>query len=251
MAVNLSSITRTRRMQAPKMLLAGDTKIGKSTFAAQAPNAIGICTEDGLAGIDANAFPLCRSLDEVYEAIGSLMAEQHDYQTVFLDSLDWTEPLIHEHVCRANRWDTIESPGYGKGYIAAAGEWRTLLDGFEALRQERNMAVVLISHVKQKRVESPTHEGYDAWVLKLHDRASALCLEWADVVGFAAHRIAIRKTDAGLGQKEAKAVTTGERVLHLEAHPAYPSGSRFGLKDCPLSWDAFAAQLSTPAALAA
>ncbi len=251
MSINLSSITRTRRMQAPKMLLAGDTKIGKSTFASMAPGAIGICTEDGLAGIDANAFPLCRSLDDVYEAIGALMAEQHEYQTVFLDSLDWTEPLIHEHVCRANRWDSIESPGYGKGYIAAAAEWRTLLDGFEALRQERQMAVVLISHVKQKRVESPTHEGYDAWVLKLHDRASALCLEWADVVGFAAHRIAIRKTDAGFGQKEAKAVTTGERVLHLEAHPAYPSGSRFGLKDCPLSWDAFASQLSTPAALAA
>ena len=251
MAINLASITRTRRMQAPKMLLAGDTKIGKSTFASMAPGAIGICTEDGLAGIDANAFPLCKSLDDVYEAIGALMSEQHDYQTVFLDSLDWTEPLIHEHVCRANRWDSIESPGYGKGYIAAAAEWRTLLDGFEALRQEREMAVVLISHVKQKRVESPTHEGYDAWVLKLHDRASALCLEWADVVGFAAHRIAIRKTDAGFGQKEAKAVTTGERILHLEAHPAYPSGSRFGLKDCPLSWDAFASQLIPPAALAA
>jgi hypothetical protein len=251
MSINLASITRTRRMQAPKMLLAGDTKIGKSTFAATAPGAIGICTEDGLSGIDAQAFPLCKSLDDVYDAIGSLMAEPHDYQTVFLDSLDWTEPLIHEHVCRANRWDTIESPGYGKGYIAAAAEWRTLLDGFEALRQERQMAVILISHVKQKRIESPTHEGYDAWVLKLHDRASALCLEWADVVGFAAHRIAIRKTDAGFGQKEAKAVTTGERVLHLEAHPAYPSGSRFGLKDCSLSWDALASQLVSPAALAA
>lgn len=251
MSINLSSITRTRRMQAPKMLLAGDTKIGKSTFASMAPGAIGICTEDGLAGIDAHAFPLCRSLDDIYEAIGVLMTEQHEYQTVFLDSLDWTEPLIHEHVCRANRWDSIESPGYGKGYIAAAAEWRTLLDGFEALRQERSMAVVLVSHVKQKRIESPTHEGYDAWVLKLHDRASALCLEWADVVGFAAHRIAIRKTDTGFGQKEAKAVTTGERMLHLEAHPAYPSGSRFGLKDCSLSWDAFASQLATPAALAA
>lgn len=251
MSINLSSITRTRRMQAPKMLLAGDTKIGKSTFASMAPGAIGICTEDGLAGIDAHAFPLCRSLDDIYEAIGVLMTEQHEYQTVFLDSLDWTEPLIHEHVCRANRWDSIESPGYGKGYIAAAAEWRTLLDGFEALRQERSMAVVLVSHVKQKRIESPTHEGYDAWVLKLHDRASALCLEWADVVGFASHRIAIRKTDAGFGQKEAKAVTTGERVLHLEAHPAYPSGSRFGLKDCPLNWDALASQLVQPAAKAA
>lgn len=251
MAINLTSITRTRRMGAPKMLLAGETKIGKSTFAASAPNAIGICTEDGLAGIDTNAFPLCTTLDDIYEAIGTLMNEEHSFQTVFLDSLDWAEPLIHDHVCRANKWESIESPGYGKGYVAAAAEWRTMLEGFEALRRERGMAVVLISHVKQKRIESPTHEGYDAWVLKVHDRAAALCLEWADVIGFAAHRIAIKKTDAGFGQKESKAVNTGERVLYLEAHPAYPSGTRFGLKNCTLSWDAFASQLSPPAAQAA
>jgi hypothetical protein len=63
-------------------------------------------------------------------------------------------------------------------------------------------------------------------------------------VGFAAHRIAIKKTDAGFGNKETKALKTGERMLYLEAHPAYPSGNRFGLEDCPLSWDAFSEQLS-------
>lgn len=250
MAIDLKSITQTRRMEAPKILLAGEPKIGKSTFAASAPNAIGICTEDGLAGVDARAFPLCQSLDAVYECIRALLDEDHDFQTVFLDSLDWTESLLHDYVCRANKWDSIESPGYGKGYIAAAAEWKNLLDGFETLRRERGMGVILVSHVKQKRIESPTHEGYDAWVLKLHDRASGLCLEWADIVGFAAHKIAIKKTDAGFGQKEAKAIKTGERMLYLEAHPAYPSGTRFGLKDCALDWSAFATQL-TPAEQAA
>jgi len=251
MAIDLSAITMTRRMAAPKILMTGEPKIGKSTFAASAPDAIGICTEDGLSGVDARAFPLCKTLDDVYEAIGLLLNEPHGFASVFLDSLDWTEPLLHDYVCRANKWDTIESPGYGKGYIAAAAEWKNLLDGFEALRRERGMAVILVSHVKQKRIESPTHEGYDAWVLKLHDRASGLCLEWADIVGFAAHKIAIKKTDAGFGQKEAKAVKTGERMLYLEAHPAYPSGTRFGIKDCALNWDAFASQLTPSAEQAA
>lgn len=247
MAFDLKSISRTRRIAAPKILLAGDSKIGKSTFAASAPNAIGICTEDGMAGIDGQAFPLCRTLDEVYSCIGVLMNEEHDFQTVFLDSLDWTEPLLHAHVCAQNKWDSIESPGYGKGYIAAAAEWKTLLDGFEQLRLQRSMGVILVSHVKQKRIESPTHEGYDAFVLKLHDRASALAEEWADIIGFAAHRITLKKTDAGFGQKETKAMKTGERMLYLEAHPAYPSGNRFGLTDCPLSWADFAAQLTPQA----
>ena len=244
MAFDLSSISKTRRLEAPKILLAGEPKIGKSTFAAYAPNAIGILTEDGMSGIDAQAFPLCTSLDDVYAAIQTLLTEDHSFNTVFLDSLDWTEPLVHQYVCKQNKWENIEQPGYGKGYVAAAAEWKNLLDGFEALRRERGMAVILICHVKQQHIESPTHEGYDAYVLKMHSKASALVEEWADIVGFAAHRITLRKTDAGFGNKEVKANKTGERVLHLEAHPAYPSGNRFGLQDCALEWPALADQLA-------
>lgn len=240
---DLKSITRTRRLEAPKILLAGEPKIGKSTFAASAPGAIGILTEDGLSGIDAQAFPLCKTLDDVYAAIGTLLTEDHAFNSVFVDSLDWLEPLVQAHVCKQNGWKDIEAPGYGKGYTACAAEWKTLLDGLETLRRDRGMAVILVCHVKQQRIESPTSEGYDAWVLKLHSKAGALVEEWADIVGFAAHRIAIKKTDAGFGNKESKAIKTGERMLYLEPHPAYPSGSRFGLGDCPLSWADFANQL--------
>lgn len=243
MAFNLQSISKTKRLQAPKMLLAGEPKIGKSTFAASAPGSIGILTEDGLSGIEAQAFPLCKSMEDVYAAMETLLTEKHDFQTVFIDSLDWLEPLLQAYVCRQNGWEDIEKPGFGKGYVAAAAEWKTFLDGLEMLRRERGMAIILICHVKTQRIESPTHEGYDAWVLKLHNRASALVEEWADIVGFASHRITIRKTDAGFGNKETKAMKTGERQLLLEAHPAYPSGSRFNLKDCDLTWESFVSQL--------
>lgn len=244
MAYSLKSIEKTRRLEAPKILLAGEPKIGKSTYAASAPNSIGILTEDGMAGIDGVAFPLCKTLDDVYSAIGALLSEPHDYKTVYIDSLDWLEPMLQAHVCRAHGWKDIEAPGYGKGYTAALTEWKNLLDGLEALRRDRGMAVVLICHVKQKRIESPTTEGYDAYVLKLNEKASALVSEWADIVCYAAHRIAVKATDSGFGNKENKAKALGGRVLHIAPHPAYPSGSRFGLNDCDLSWDAFAEQLS-------
>ena len=244
MAFDLNSISRTKRLEAPKVLLAGEPKIGKSTFASMAPNSVGILTEDGMSGIDANAFPLAQSLDDIYAAIGTLLTEDHPFENVFLDSLDWAEPLVHAYVCKANGWKDIETPGFGKGYVAAAAEWKNLLDGLEELRRKRGMGIILICHVKQQRIESPTHEGYDAWVLKMHNRASALVEEWCDIVGFAAHRIRLNKTDAGFGQKEVKAKQTGERMLHLEPHPAYPSGNRFGLLDCPLDWSAFADQLT-------
>jgi len=244
MAFNLQSIQRTKRMRAPKIVIAGPGKIGKTTFAASAPTAIGILTEDGADYVDANAFPLASSLEEVYSAIKVLLTSDHSFESVFIDSLDWLEPLLHQHVCEQNKWTNIEAPGYGKGYVAAAEEWRTLLSGLEALRQQKNMAVILIAHDKIKHFESPLHDGYDQYVLKLHDRAAALVQEWADVIGWANYQIVTTESDAGYGNKEVKARTTGKRILHVEPHPAHMGGNRFGLKNMPLDWEAFAAALA-------
>lgn len=242
---DLNSITKTRRIEAPKILLTGEPKIGKSTFASHAPKPIFIATENGLAGVDADAFPLASSLDDIYAAIGTLLNEDHPFKTCVLDSADWAEPLVQQYVCKAQGWKDIESPGYGRGYVSAAQEWRNILDGLDALRMQRGMGIVLISHVKQQRIESPTHEGFDAWTLKTHSKVSALIEEWADICAFASHRIAIKQTDAGFNKKENKARALGERVLHLDPHPAYPSGNRFGLHDCSLSWAAFSEQLDS------
>jgi hypothetical protein len=236
---DLKSISKTRRVRAPKIVVVGQGKIGKTTFAAMAPNAIGILTEDGADAVDANAFPLASSLTEVYAAVDTLINQDHDFQTLFIDSLDWLEPMIQDHVCKQNNWKNIEQPGFGKGYVAAAEEWRNLLSGLEVLRATKGMGIILIAHDKIKRIEDPLTEGFDSHVLKLHDRAGALVQEWADVIGYAGYRIFTSKTDAGFGNKETKATTTGERILHVEPHPAHCGGNRFGLSNMPLDWAAF------------
>jgi hypothetical protein len=226
-------------VRAPKIVIVGQGKIGKTTFAAMAPNAIGILTEDGADAVDANAFPLAMSLADVYSAMDTLINQDHEFQTLFIDSLDWLEPLVQDHVCKANNWKNIEQPGFGKGYVAAAEEWRNLLSGLEVLRADKGMGIILIAHDKIKRIEDPLTEGFDSHVLKLHDRAASLVQEWADVIGYAGYRIFTNKTDAGFGNKETKATTTGERILHVEPHPAHCGGNRFGLSNMPLDWAAF------------
>jgi len=244
MAFDLNSITSTKKQRAPKMVLVGPNKIGKTTFAARAPASIGILTEDGAGAVDSNAFPLCQSLTDVYSCIATLLNEEHSYRTLYLDSLDWFEPMLHAHVCASNRWSSIESPGFGKGYVAATEQWRHMLAGLEALRNQKNMMIILIAHDKVKKLESPLHENYDTYTLKLHDKASSVLLEWADIVGYCTHKIMTRTVDIGFGQKETKAITTGERVLHLEPHPAHCAGNRLGLSDTALSWEAFSQELT-------
>lgn len=242
MAFDLSSITKTLRYVAPKICIYGPSKIGKTTIAASAPNPIGILTEDGSHSVDAMAFPLATSLADVYEQLNTLITADHEFKTMFLDSLDWLEPLLYAHVCDANGWKDIESPGYGKGYIAAADEWRNLLMWLDALRNQRSMTVIVIAHDAIKRFENPTGESFDTYTIKLHHRATSLIQEWADVIAFLNYRTFVKKEDVGFNKKEVKGFGTGERIMHLEARPAFLAGNRFGLPaEIPMTWESLAA----------
>jgi len=245
MAFDLSSITRGKRLRAPKIVIYGPPKVGKSTFAAQAPKAIGIITEEGLDNLDVDAFPKATKLDEVKSALRTLATEPHEYQSVFIDSLDWLEPLILQNVCEAHRVKNIEDIGYGKGYIMADDLWRDFFAALDYLRNERGMTVICIAHEQINKVKNPTlADDYDAYSLKLNKRAVGIINEWADIIGFANHEVITRATDAGFNQKDIKAVATGQRKLHLNPHPAYIAGNRYGVPDVPLSWAAFSQALT-------
>ena len=245
MAFDLSSISPTKRKRAFTMSIYGPGKIGKTTFAACAPSPIGILTEDGMSAIDGLAFPICQTLEDVYSAINFLLKEDHQFKTVFLDSLDWLEPLIYADVCQQNNWKDIESPGYGKGYTVAAEAWRVLLTWLTALRANRDMNVILIGHEKITRFEDPMREGYDVYGLKLHQRASALVQEWSDVIAFANYQVFTKTKDVGFNKKQVKAIGGENRLLHLEARPSFVAGNRFNLPpELPLTWADFEAALT-------
>jgi len=57
----LEQIRTGKQSSPPRILLYGTEGIGKSTFAAQAPNPIFIPTEDGLNEIDCASFPMAKN----------------------------------------------------------------------------------------------------------------------------------------------------------------------------------------------
>ena len=150
----------------------------------------------------------------------------------------------------------IEDAGYGKGYVAALNLWRQYIDGLNALRDDRGMTVIQIAHTDIKRFDSPEHDPYDRYTIKLHARAAALVQEHSDIVLFANYRISTVKADVGFNKKVNRALGSGERVIHTAERPAYLAKNRFGLPETlPLSWPDFAAHIpfyananATPAA---
>lgn len=238
MAFDLKSIRKNEALAAPRVMVYGVEGIGKSTFAASAPSPVFILTEDGLGSLQVDHFPLATKYEDVLAAIDSLYNDQHQFKTVALDSLDWLENMIWRDV--ESKHDAKEL-AYGKGAVIAAEKWREILDGFNALRNDKGMAVILIAHTTVKRYDNPETEPYDRFQPKLQDRSNALIREWCDAVLFANYKTIVKKDDVGFNKTVARGVSTGERLLFTNERPAFMAKNRFNLPDSiPLSWDAFA-----------
>lgn len=239
--ISLSSIKRGQPPKPPIILMYGTHGVGKTSFAASAPEPVFIQLEDGLGQIEAPTFGLLKSFGEMMEAIGSLYSEEHEFKTLVIDSIDWAEPLIWDQVCKDNGWQSIEAPGYGKGYIAAVELWRVLFEGLNALRSEKGMTIILLAHSEIRRFDSPEAEPWDRYQPKLHAKASALVQELSDCVFFVNYRVSTVKSDTGFGKKVVRAVGAGERVLYTAERPSHLAKNRYSMPDTlPLSWDAVA-----------
>lgn len=242
MAFNLASIRRNERIAAPRVLIYGVEGIGKSTFAAGAEAPIFIQTEDGLGSLQVDHFPLAQNVDDVMSAIAALYTEKHDFRTVVVDSLDWLETHIVRSVEAKH---DAKDLAYGKAAILQAESWRKVLDGLNALRNDRGMAVVLIAHTTIKRFDSPEVEPYDRYQVKLQERSSALVREWCDAVLFANYRTIVKKDDVGFNKTSNRGISTGERLLYTSERPAFQAKNRYALPESiPLSWDAFVAAIA-------
>ena len=246
MAISLGSIQKTKHASPPRILIHGQEKSGKSTWASQSPNPIFIRTEDGLNGIDANAFPLATKYNEVREALLALITQPHDFKTVVIDSADWLERIIHDQICTNENVKTLAKAGggYGNGYLIAMSYWKEVLTMLDDLNKRLGMIVIVICHSAITTINDPETESYDVATLKLHSPkkgtgASDLFAEWADVIGYAKRPIIVTKNDSG----DHKAIDSGTNVMNelvIGKTATCVSGNRYSLPSkIPLTWQAF------------
>jgi hypothetical protein len=236
-------ITRGKKIVPRRVLLYGTHGIGKSSWAAQAPDVLFLNLEDGLNDIDVAKTEHLIRLEQVMEALTFLATQKHDFRWVAIDSVDWLEGLIHAEVAREAGKATIGDIGYGAGYKSAMAYWDKILTMLDWLRTEaeRKLGVILLAHTAVKKYTDPMTDSYDRYQPALHETAAATLQEWCDEVLFASYRVHTRKQDEGFGKERIIAGGSGERLIRCTETPGALAKNRLTMPETiDFSWAAYA-----------
>lgn len=240
-----SGITRTGL----RVVIAGIEKMGKTTFCANAPDALLIPLEVGFSGVAVDKTKMIENFDEFnytnQEIEYYLKQGQFPYKTLIYDSATALERLIHDAILKRDpayinsggkKVVTMESchGGYGKGYNLANEEFDEVLKTFDRFAVTYGINVILTCHVFSSQVIDPTAGQYDCWDLLLHSPKNQKTYgkreritQWADIVGFLYEPVFVSATENGV----TKAVSQNKgRMLGLSRTPSYVAGNRFAMK---------------------
>ena len=239
------SITKGKTARAMKVVVYGSEGIGKSTFAADAPDPLFIDTEGSTAHMDVRRIEKPETWEELVDIVKEVTVTPDICKTLVLDTADWAEQLGVSHICQKYKQPSIESFGYGRGYVYLSEEFALLLRALDQVIAA-GIHVIITAHAKMRKFEQPDEQGaYDRWEMKLSKHVAPLLKEWCDMLLFLNYRTYVVTTETN-----AKKAQGGKRVMYTSHHPCWDAKNRQDLpEELPLDFKTIAHLFSlTPTA---
>jgi len=243
--------TTRKRRRGVFGVLHGPPGVGKSTFGAGMPKAAMIPVERGLDQIGGVfKFPTPENFVELCEMIHEFDTEDHEHQSLVIDTLDATQALIWDRVLEeANkkenapknkpRYTSIEDFGYGKGYVYAGDLWLRLLAKLIQMSERFNILLIAHSQLKTINVTPPFSIAYDQYRIKIHEKSADLVRQAADLILFANLDVTVQK-DVPKARK-GRAIVNDDRLMWVAPASGIEAKNRYNLESpMEFSWAALA-----------
>ena len=241
MPISLNSLRTLTADQPPRVLIYGTPGIGKTTLASEFPSPVFLQLEDGTPGdVVINGWSktdLANGFVDVMDALQALYDSEHDFGTIVIDSVTEMQRLIFAETClrgddKGTAKNNIEDFGYGKGYVYAQRIASEFLDGLNALRRDRGMAVVLLAHSTVERFDDPETVSYDRYEIDLHGKLVGMFERDMDAILLLKKPVTVKTEEQGFNQKRARADGGGNTVwIHTAGRPAFVAKNRYGMPD--------------------
>lgn len=237
MAFGLGNLKRTTALHAPIWINYGVDGIGKTTMAGEfagpdMTDAIYVPTEgeEPPSGLELDTPGTIKDWWDSKDLVSDLLKGGHSYKWLIFDALDGFEPILWKRTCERMGWSDIETPGFGKGYLAADEEWSEFMEDMGELRRA-GMGVILLAHPEIVKFESPVTDPYNRYTLKLNKRGNALVREQSNIVSFMNYRVNIKEKEVARQKSVSHAEGGKVREVHFSTNASWDAKNRYDMPD--------------------
>ncbi len=211
--VNLADLT---------ILLYGPSKIGKSTFCSEIPDALFLRTEDGLKALEVFETPISTWKDFMV-ACAEIQAGKHPFKAVVIDTLDNLFKICSDFVCPIHGIKTPDDLDFGRGYELVNNELFRALTKLSLLPY----GLWMVSHSQDKEFKTRTGK-ITKTVPTLKNSTVTAVNKMVDFILFCDYAMVIDKET-----QEEKEI----RVIRTKSSNLYTAGDRFTILPDPLPLD--------------
>lgn len=216
--LNIKPSTISRDLRGKYILLYGKAKVGKTSFAVQAPRALVCAFELGGNALDNAYFQPIDKWHVFKQVVAQLRKpEAKDmYDTIVIDTVSIAYDLCEAYICSREQVDSIRDVPWGQGWGMVKKEFQETLREITML----GYGLILIAHDKQVNTNERDAEGNPIVMTepdipsKAYDVCNAIC----DIIGYI-NVEGFEKMPDGTYQ--------GKRYLYTRQTPTIFAGSRY------------------------